>query len=277
VTLDRTALASDAHEGFVARGGTPRVRRARAALSRALWRRDGLRRLPGEATLDRCLSALTAEELAWICELSPLGPLYLLPTRRFVSQLAAKLRLLGVKRVLEVAAGDGFLSRALSQVDASLDVVATDSGAWRDPNARMSTRERRTLRRVSVPGIAPEPHVQPLDALRALETFAPDLVMAAWLPPGDLLDQLIRAPVRYVLDVGAVGNVTAGPWSWRFAHETCDGALEASARCRLDTRPSKALHSRITLYFGGAHEEHHEATVGRGDWLWSFRPTQRRR
>jgi hypothetical protein len=267
-------LAADAHAGFPSRAGTPRVRRARAALAKALWRRDGARRLPGERALDEALRALPEAELAWVCEFAPLGPLYLLPTRRFVGALAQKITALGARRVVEVAAGDGFLSAALQRAMPGVEVIATDSGAWAKPEARMSAKERRAHAKVAVPGVRAGAHVRRVGALRAVETLAPDVVLASWLPPGTLLDRLIRSKTRYVLEVGAAGDVTAGPWSWRFAHDTCDGPIEESARCRLDARPGERLHSRVTLYFGGAHEEHGCERVRPGDWLWQFRPTR---
>ena len=267
------ALAEDARAGFPSRRGTARVRKARAALARALWRADGARRLPGARELDAALAALPEEELAWVCEFAPLGPLYLLPTQRFVNALARKLTELGVRRVVEVAAGDGFLSAALAARLPNVEVIATDSGAWANPAARMSAKERRRHARDAVPGVRAGAHVRRMGALQAVRSLAPDVVLASWLPPGTLLDRLIRADVRYVLEVGAAGDVTAGgAWSWRFAHDTCEGALESSARCRLDARPAERLHSRVTLYFGRAHEEHRCERVRPGDWLWQFRP-----
>ena len=70
------------------------------------------------------------------------------------------------------------------------------------------------------------------------------------------------------------GEKKDGAWSWRFAHDTCEGPLESSARCRLDARPAERLHSRVTLYFGRAHEEHRCERVRPGDWLWQFRPAK---
>jgi hypothetical protein len=111
-----------------------------------------------------------------------------------------------------------------------------------------------------------------LDALAAIQRVKPDLVLASWLPPGHrLLERLIRAPVRHVLEIGAKGGVTPGAWSWRYAHDFCE-ELEARARCRLDERPRRELHSRVTLYFGARHPEHACERVRPGDWLWQFKP-----
>jgi len=266
---------NDALAGFPTRGGGKRAIAAiaaRAALARALWTARGARKLPTQVELDRALTTVTAQDLEWICEFSPLAPLYFLPTRPFVNELAKTLRALGVRRVLEVAAGDGFLARALAQREPALDVVASDSGAWEDPRARMSPQERRALRSQAVPGLRLGQGVHRLSARAAIRKFQPDLVLCAWLPPGHLLDSLVRADVRYVLEIGAGPGVTGSAYSWRFAHEFLEGSLAARARCRLDHRPDTTLHSRLTLYFGRAHAEHFEERVRPGDWLYQFKP-----
>jgi len=244
---------------------------ARERLARLLWTPAGARRLPSTRALDAALSRLRRGELLDLCEFDPRGPLYLLPTRELVSALARRIRALGARRVLEIAAGDGFLSAALRAAAPGLEVVASDSGAWADPRARMSARERRELRGVTVPGIRSGRGVLRLDAVTAVRRMRPDLVLASWLPPGTLLERLIRAPARYVLEVGAKDAVTPGAWNWRFAHEFCED-VERHARCRLDEKPSRELHSRVTLYFGALHERHARERVGPGHWLWQFRP-----
>lgn len=275
-TQEAKALVAEAHAGFPAHGGGAKNVRARALFARAIWSARGERKLPSSDELDRALTSLSASDLAWLCELSPLGPLYLLPTRRFVHRLAKTIAELGVTRVLEVAAGDGFLARALAGVHArTLAVTASDSGAWSQPGARMTGREKRALARTSVPGLTLGADVVRLNARDAIAKFSPELVLCSWLPPGHrLLDSMIRQNVRYVLEIGAGSGVTASAYCWRFAHEFLEGPLEQSARCRLDVRPETALHSRATLYFGAAHEEYHEEVVRPGDWLHQFKPSR---
>lgn len=237
-----------------------------------IWSKSGERRLPSTAELDRAITALTPDDFAFLCELGPLGPLYFLPTRSFITALARQIRALGVVRVLEVGAGEGLLARSLQKAAPELQVFASDSGAWVRPEGRMNEADRRAHRGIEVPGLSLGVDVRRLTAAAAIKKLVPDLVLAAWLPPeGKLLDSLIRSPVSYVLDIGAP-EATPGPYSWRFAHEFLSGPLEAAARCRLDARPQKQRHSRITLYFGGAHPEHHEERVRSGDWLAQFRP-----
>lgn len=261
-----------AHAGFPEREGGLAARRARARLARVLWTKRGERKLPGQSELDAALSAATADDIAWMCEFSPLGPLYFLPTRAFVHLLAAKLRALGVRRVLEVAAGDGLLARALAAAAPKLRVFASDSGAWEKPEGRMSRSEQRALADQPVSGLCLGANVARMTASAAIAHFKPDLVFACWLPPGHLLDDLVRANVRYVLEIGAGHGITGSAFSWRFAHEFWEGEIERRARCRLDYRPRTLLHSRLTLYPGAAHAEFFEEPVARGDWLWQFRP-----
>lgn len=244
---------------------------AREQLARLLWRADGSRRLPATAALDAALERLRPSELFQLCEFDPRGPLYFLPTREFVRALAARIRATGARRALEVAAGDGFLARRLREALPRVEVIATDSGAWIDPRTRMSARERRALAGKPVPGVRLGPEVLRLDAVSAIRRIRPDLVLACWLPPGRLLERLIRAPVRHVLEIGAKDGVTPGAWSWRYTHEFCE-ELERSARCRLDERPRRTLHSRVTLYCGSLHPDYACERVRPGDWLWQFRP-----
>jgi hypothetical protein len=244
---------------------------AREDITRLLWTRSGTRKLPSTCALDAALGRLRKGELFRICEFDPRGPLYLLPTRELVRALAARIRATGARRVLEVAAGDGFLSDALRRAGPGMQIVATDSGMWTEPRARMNAREKRKLRGAQVPGVRLGTSVLRLDALEAIRRTRPDLVLASWLPPGKVLERLIRAPVRHVLEIGAKGGVTPGAWNWRFAHEFCE-EVERSARCRLDERPLRELHSRVTLYYGARHPEHACERVRPGSWLSQFRP-----
>ena len=205
-------------------------------------------------------------------EFGPLGPLYFLPTSDWCRAATKQLRKLGVKRIVEIGAGDGFLSRSLARIDPSLEFIATDTGAWTKAQARMSAEERRIHRDGAVAGIHAGRNVEPIEARAAIERHRPDLVLAAWLPPKFPLSRVLRCDVRFLLEIGAAGGVTPGAWNWRYAHELCEGPIESLARCRLDARPDRALASRVTLYFGAAHPEHHCERVREGDWLWQFRP-----
>lgn len=234
--------------------------RARERLMRTLWNTHGDRRLPSERALTAALRGCDRRDVFWVTEMCSAGPVYLLPTREWVRALAREIVDLGVSSVLEVGAGDGFLARSLrAALPRRVRLVATDSGAWEEPARRMSAAERTELARVAVPGLQLGTNVVRLDALKAVRQYASELVLVSWPPPGPLLERLIRAPVRYVLEIGATGDTCGlGARSWRFAHEVLPGPIETRALCRLDARPARERHTRVTLYYGHAHEAHHE-------------------
>jgi len=209
-------------------------------LTRLLWDARGRRRVTAAAEFDRAAARLPRGELERICELNPWGPIYFIPTRPFLRALARTIRETGARRVLEVAAGDGHLSRELARVAPDLRIVATDSGQWEKPQARMNARERRELRGVA--GLRLGENVVRLDALAAIRRYRPELVLACWLPPGPLLSRLARA-APLLLEIGASGFTGSHrAWPHRFCEE-----LEVLARCRLDERPQKKLHTRVVL------------------------------
>src|SRR5438132_12211699 len=119
----------------------------------------------------------------------------------------------------------------------------------------MSTRERRALRSTAVAGLALGEGVLRGEARAAIRALRPELVLASWLPPGPLLADLIRSPVRHVLEIGAGSGITGDISCWRFTHEFCEGKVADLARCRLDERPAQATHTRVTLYSGALHEQ----------------------
>jgi hypothetical protein len=215
-------------------------------MARLLWRRDGERRVPTAAAFDRAASRLPRGELERLCELNPLSPIYLVPTAAFLRALARRIRACGARDVLEIAAGDGHLSRALQRAAPDLRLVATDSGAWEKPSRRMSAAEKRRLRKTAVAGLAPGKGVLRMDALRAIQELRPELVLCSWLPPGPLLARVVRAAPQ-VLEIGAGSGITGDIRAWRYDHDFCE-ELDARGRCRLDERPREKLHTRVTLY-----------------------------
>jgi hypothetical protein len=254
--------------------GSTKARAGRDALAGALWGREGERRLPSTRALDQALYAVPPGNLWRLCELSPSGPLYFLPTREWIAALGRACARLG-RRVLEVGAGDGFVSRCLRAAQPELEVIATDSGAWEKPTARMTASEARSRLGRKARGLKLGPDVFRLDAVSAVRRYRPDVVLAIWLPPGPLLSRLIAAPCRYVLEVGAAGGVTAaGNWDWRFSHELLDGPLETRARCRLDDRPKQRLHTTVTLYHASLHPDFAVERPRPGDWLYQFKPAR---
>jgi hypothetical protein len=215
-------------------------------MERLLWDEVGDRLVPAAATFDRAAARLPPGMLFRICELNPYGPIYLIPTPPFLRALARRIRACGARTVLEVAAGDGHLARSLQQIAPDLRVLATDSGAWTRPAARMSPRERSAFRGKEVAGLPPGRDVLRLDATRAIRMLRSDLVLASWIPPGPLLGRIIRA-APLVLEIGAGSGITGDIRCWRYPHEFCD-ELDALGRCRMDERPTRRLHTYATLY-----------------------------
>lgn len=232
-------------------------RRAREALVDTLWGPRGGRRLPTERALVKALTACDRRDVWWVCEMSSAGPVYLLPTREWVRALGGYLREIGATRVLEVAAGDGFLTRCLRATRPGFEVRATDDTSWAKPEVRMSARDREEFRDVPVQGLRPGRNVEALSARAAVTRYAPDVVLVSWAPPGPLVETMIRARVRDVVEVGVEGDVCGdAARTWRYQKDFVDGPVESLALCRLDARPREARHTRVTRYFGRAHPDH---------------------
>lgn len=238
------------------RGDTPRRARARRALVDVLWRPDGTRKLPREKDLVAALGACDPRDVWWTCEASSAGPVYLLPTREWIAALARWLDAVKAKRVLEVCAGDGFLSACLRTARPSLRVIATDDGSWARAGARQSAADRRAFRGVSFAGIRME-GVERMSVTRAVATHRPDVVLVSWPPPGLLVERAIRGPTKRVLEITVDGDVCGSTRTWRWAKEFLDDtALATRALCRLDARPHEERHTRVTMYFGALHPQH---------------------
>lgn len=244
---------------------TRRRAAARANLAAVLWDARGRRRLPAERALLAAIAACDARDLWWVCEAASAGPVYLLPTREWVRALADFVRAQGARRVLEVAAGDGFLSACLARALPGVTVLASDSGAWRRPGARMSADDHARYGATAFAGITLAPEVARLGAVTAVETHRPDLVIVSWPPPGTLVERVIRAPsARLVLEIGVEGDVTGdADRTWRYEKDFLDGPLQDRAICRLDARPAAPRATRVTLYFGRADPRYARARATR--------------
>ena len=89
-------------------------------------------------------------------------PIYQLWTAESVAALARWIQDQGLRRVVEVGAGDGCLSRWLRPLLSGVTVVATDSGAWR-----------------TIHPLAP---VERCDATLAPRQYDADAVLSSWMP-----------------------------------------------------------------------------------------------
>jgi hypothetical protein len=230
--------------------------RARAALVDVLWDAQGRRRLPRERDLVDAIDRCAPGDLWWVCEANSAGPLYLLPTREWLTALARFVATTGAKKVLEIGAGDGFLSTVLQRRCKGLQVRATDDFSWTKAAHRMSAADRREFGATPFSGIRPLPIVEKRAAVATIDAWRPDLVIVSWAPPGTLVERAIRAASRLVLDLSVDGDVCGnGEKTWRFEKEFLDGPLEQRALCRLDEKPRLARATRATLYYGRRHED----------------------
>lgn len=101
--------------------------------------------------------------------------------------------LIGDRRCLEIAAGDGTLSRFLSQ--RGVDIVATDDHSWSDT--------------ISFPT-----EVRKLDARRALEEIEAEVVLCSWPPAGNTFERhVFTTPhVNTYVVIGSGSEVSTGDW-----------------------------------------------------------------
>ncbi len=238
-------------------GRETRARRAaREALAAVIWNPDGTRRLPSERALLSAIEACDRRDLWWVCEASSAGPVYQLPTREWVRALARFVTKVKARTVLEVAAGDGFVSACLARALPAVKVVATDDHSWKRPAARMNDADRTEFAGVDFAGITPAPTVQRMAATAAVTRYAPDLTLVVWAPPGSLVRRVVRAErSSLVLDLG-VDGFTGDTSAWRYRKEFLEGPLVTRALCRLDARPSEGRATHATLYYGRAHPDH---------------------
>jgi hypothetical protein len=236
---------------------TGRVTRARTdaceALAAVIWDAHGRRRLPSEASLAAAMAACKKGDVWWACEAGRHGPAYFLPTIEWVALFAAQLDAWGAKSVLEVGAGDGFLSACLRQARPKLKIIATDNHAWTKANARSENSGE--FADVAFAGIVPH-DVDRMAASTAVRTLKPDVVICSWAPPGLMVERCIRGPSKIVVDISVDGDVCGnGMRTWRFNKEFLDGPLEDRALCRLDDGGAVRA-TRITAYYGMRHKQH---------------------
>ena len=232
-------------------------RAARAALVDVLWDSAGRRRLPPQRALTDALNACDVRDVWWVCEASSAGPLYLLPTREWLTHLCDFLDDNKIKRVHEVAAGDGFLSACLHRRRPDLQVSASDDFSWTRAQQRSSEADRQEFDGTAFAGIQPLSIVEKRGAVAAINAHRPDLVIVAWAPPGALVERVIRAPAtKLVLDLSVDGDVCGnGIATWqKYEKDFLEGPLESTALCRLDARPDERRHTVATAYYGRGHK-----------------------
>ena len=239
---------------------TVKRHRSRCRLIGLLWDKNGKRRLPSEKKLINAIKACDSRDLWWICEMNNISPLYLLPTKEWISFLAKFLSRLKVKNILEIGAGDGFLSECLSKKLPHVQINATDNNSWEKPEARMNAEDRRLYEGLKITGLKPGAFVKKMNVQAAIKHYRPDIVLVSWPPPGLMVEKAIKSDVKYVLEISVDGNYCGnGPYTRRFINEILDTPFESEALCRLDNQPEKKRHTRSVLYYGKKHPDFYEA------------------
>jgi hypothetical protein len=132
--------------------------------------RRALERKPASATVFRLLWPLLRQRRLLMPLVQAKG-IYCFYTKQLIRELAA---MIGDRTCLEIAAGDGTLSRFLT--DAGVAVTATDDHSWQS--------------RVEYPA-----DVLPEDARTALRKHAPQVVLCSWPPPGNSFERIVFTTV----------------------------------------------------------------------------------
>jgi hypothetical protein len=136
-------------------------------LQKLLFRRD-LERKPVSHFWFRLLWPFLPQKRLLMPLVQPRG-IYCFYTRSLVRELA---RWIGKRRCLEIAAGDGTLTRFLKEE--GVDVRATDNHAWTQ-------------------AIRYPTEVEKLEARDALAKYRPAVVICSWPPPGNTFERAVFA------------------------------------------------------------------------------------
>jgi hypothetical protein len=185
LALEKTALALAA-------------RQSRGAVRLGLWSGSVVQRLLFARGLVRKPASLAAFRLLWpmvpdrrlVMPLLQARGVYCFYSRALVREMAA---LVAGRPCLEVAAGDGTLSRFLAAEGVA--VTATDDASWSHV--------------VEVP-----PEVERVEAREALRRHAPRAVICSWPPPGNPFERtVLETPsVEIYLVVTSRHRFAAGDW-----------------------------------------------------------------
>ncbi|MFC3690509.1 hypothetical protein [Aquipuribacter hungaricus] len=163
MTLELVRQACVAHGAGMSQGPIRFGRVNGFVLQRLLFER-GLRRKPVSLVLFRAVWPLLSQRRLLLPLVMQQG-IYCFYSRRLVRAIA---RLVNDRSCLEIAAGDGTLSRFLR--DEGVSITATDDFSWDHAIQFGGDVER-------------------LDARQALRTHAPEVVVCSWPPPGNSFEK----------------------------------------------------------------------------------------
>jgi hypothetical protein len=150
---------------------------------------NALERKPVSMFLFRLLWPLLWQRRLLMPLVQPEG-IYCFYSRQLVSELAA---LIGRQTCLEIAAGDGTLTRFL--MDSGVRITATDDYSWKHE--------------VKYPEF-----VVRKDAREALREYAPEVVLCSWPPAGNIFEQQVfrTKSVKLYIVISSRHRFAAGNW-----------------------------------------------------------------
>lgn len=186
LALEKTALAAAAREA----GGTARFGLWSGMLVQQLLFARGLERKPVSMRAFRLVWPLVGQRRLLMPLVQPRG-IYCFFSAELVRELAA---LVGRRPCLEIAAGDGTLTRFLSA--RGVDVRACDDGSWGH-------------------AIRYPEQVERLDARQALRRHAPAAVLCCWPPPANAFERAVfgTPSVELYVVIGSRHRFAAGDFA----------------------------------------------------------------
>lgn len=164
---------------------------------------DGLERKPVSLNLFRMFWPLLPQRRLLMPLVQPQG-IYCFYSRQLVDALAA---LIEVRPCLEIAAGDGTLTRFLA--DRGVPITASDDQSWQHE--------------VKYP-----PFVVKLGAQEALHEYVPEVVLCSWPPAGNTFErQVFRTKsVQLYIVISSRHRFAAGNWEDYRAQSVFDFAVD---------------------------------------------------
>lgn len=157
---------------------------------RLLFKGKGLERKPVSLGAFAVIWPLLTQKRFLMPLVEPKG-IYCFYSRRLIKELAA---MIGDRRTLEIAAGDGTLSRFLR--DEGVDVVATDDHSWSHSIEFPDDVERQ-------------------DAISALDEHRPQVVICSWPPAGNDFEHQVfeTASVELYVVIASQHAFASGNWN----------------------------------------------------------------
>lgn len=151
---------------------------------------DGLERKPVSLTLFNLLWPMLWQKRMLMPLVQPEG-IYCFYSKQLIEALV---RLIASRPCLEIAAGDGTLSRFLR--DRRVNITATDDYSWKHEVKYSESVVR-------------------MDAKDALQTYSPEIVICSWPPAGNNFERQVfrtRSVKTYIV-IGSRHRFAAGNWN----------------------------------------------------------------